>query len=118
IRLAARSIGGYRQNCFAGLILLLAQVVFNTNGRFIWPSLFLFLCDANRSKYFLTANGQTLTRGIPSSGGVTPDHKGAMLPSWQHCKYVDEWCDGEIGGCNGDGTVLFGRLDRPCSRRG
>src|SRR5215831_30857 len=70
VRPAARTVHGYRQNCCTDLILLLAQVVFNTNGRFTGPSVFTFTCDTIRSEYFLTANGQTLTRGIPNYGDV------------------------------------------------
>ena len=53
--------------------MMSAQVMLNTKGGLIGPSVFTFISDANRSEYFLTANCKTPTGGIPSDGNIGTD---------------------------------------------
>jgi hypothetical protein len=50
-----------------------AQFMLNAKGGLIGPSVFSFTSDANRSEYFLAANYETPTGGIPSYGDIGTD---------------------------------------------
>jgi hypothetical protein len=92
IRPAARTISGHRQICQADFIMLSGQVVLDMESGLFGPFTFSFMCDVNRSHYFLTPNEETLTGGIMSYSDLAADRYGTLLPTWEQSEYVHDWC--------------------------